>query len=341
MMQSTLTRWLGMPLLFLLILTGPVGAQDQPAATGSQTAPEPVVNGVVIPQKDIDFAVQQIVAQRAQRGEMVPPAALAGLQNLAREQVITEELLVQDSRTRGIEVPDQRIADDLARIRNQFQSEEQYRAQLAAMQMSESELKRKLTRTHAINLLLRSIVADVEVSDEEVKTFYEANPELFKTPEQVRARHILIKVAPEADAARKKEALQEIKEVQKKVRAGEDFAALAEAHSQGPSSVKGGDLNFFGRGQMVKPFEEAAFALQPDEVSDIVETSFGYHLIKVTERREAGVVGFEEARPRIAQNIKKEKEGQMFRDHVAKLRAAADIKNEALEPVASPSGNGG
>jgi peptidyl-prolyl cis-trans isomerase C len=299
------------------------------------------VNGVVIPQKDIDFAVQQIIAQKAQQGEMVPQAALPEVRDFARAQAITEELLVQDSQSQGIKVPEQRITEETARIRQQFDSEEQYQAQLAAMKMTEADLKRRIARNQAVNLLIGSLVADVRVSDEEAKAFYDANPDFFKTPEQVRASHILIKVAPEADEAQKAEALQKIKAVQKKIKAGEDFAALAQTHSEGPSNVKGGDLNFFRRGQMVKPFEEAAFALQADEVSEIVETPFGYHLIKATDRREAGTVSFEDAKPRITQNLKKEKEGQVFRAHLEKIRATADIKHEKVEAPTAQSESGG
>ena len=108
----------------------------------------------------------------------------------------------------------------------------------------------------------------------------------IKKPEQVKASHILVKVDAGADEAKKAEARKKIQEIQQKVKAGGDFEALATENSDCPSKAKGGDLGFFERGQMVKPFEEAAFALKPGEVSGIVETQFGYHIIKVQEKKD-------------------------------------------------------
>ena len=255
--------------------------------------------------------------------------------------MIEEELLFQEANTQGIAITDQRVADELARVKGRFPSEEEFQTTLTALKMSEADLKRKIRRGLTIQQLIGKLVADVEVTEEEMKTFYETNPSLFETPEQVQARHILIKVAPADDEAAKKAALQKIRDIQKQIKAGEDFAQLAQSHSEGPSSVKGGDLGFFRRGQMVKSFEDTAFALEKGEVSDVVETRFGYHLIQVTDRRPAGTIGFEEAKARIAQNIKKEKDGKVVREYLEKLRAQAEIKLQPEDQPAAKTAAGG
>jgi peptidyl-prolyl cis-trans isomerase C len=116
------------------------------------------------------------------------------------------------------------------------------------------------------------VVRDITVTDEDIEH------------EQVKARHILIKVSPDASDVEKKKALEKARDILKKAKEGEDFAKLAETYSDDPGSrQRGGDLGFFGRGRMVKPFEDSAFSLKPGEMSEIVETRFGYHIVKVED----------------------------------------------------------
>jgi peptidyl-prolyl cis-trans isomerase C len=112
-------------------------------------------------------------------------------------------------------------------------------------------------------------------------------------PEQVHARHILVKVDPKADATQKAAARKKIEDIQKQLKNGEDFSELAKKASDCPSNAKGGDVGYFGRGQMVKPFEDAAFSLKPGEVSGIVETEFGLHLIKVMDKKPEKIMDYQ------------------------------------------------
>jgi peptidyl-prolyl cis-trans isomerase C len=322
--------------LIIFVAAVTVNAEDQ-----TSSPPMATVNGVAISQENFNFEFQQEIGRRAQGGQPVNEEMIPMVQQQVRERLIEEELLYQDTQAQGIVVGDQRVADELAGIKQRFPSEEEFQTALTTLKTSEDELKRKIQRSFAIRELISKLVADVHVTDEEIKTFYDGNPSLFVAPEQVQARHILIKVAPEAEADQKKKARQKITAVQKKIKSGEDFAGLAQTYSEGPSSVKGGDLGFFQRGQMVKPFEDAAFALKKDEVSDVVETRFGYHLIQVTDRRPEGTISYEDAKPRIAQNIKKEKDGQIVREHIKKLRAKADIQPQSVAaPPAKPTTGG-
>ncbi len=336
-MLSNLYRWTGVFLMFL-VATGIATAQDQAPDSPSVAT----VNGVPISQEDFDFEFQQTIGQMAQQGQMVGEESMPMVRESVIGRMIEEELLYQDTQARGIEVVEQRVSQEMARVKARFGSEEEFQKTLSTLKISEDDLKRKIRRGLAIQQLIGQLVADVQVSDDEMKAFYEENTNLFQTPEQIQASHILIKVAPEADDDQKKAAQKKIRDLQKKVRAGEDFAELAKSHSEGPSSARGGDLGYFGRGQMVKPFEDAAFALEKDEVSEVVETRFGYHLIKLTDRRPAGTIEYEEAKERIAQNIKKEKDGQVVRQHLEMLRAKAEIETRtgAMSPTAAPATGG-
>ena len=164
------------------------------------------------------------------------------------------------------------------------------------------------------------------VTPQEVKAFYDGNPDIFKTPEMVRASHILVKVEEGASGEDKAKALEKIKTIQKRLQSGEDFAKVAQEVSDCPSKDDGGDLNFFHKGQMVPPFEKAAFALKPGETSDIVETEFGYHIIKLTDKKEAGTMSFDDVKSRIQQQLINEKMTQEYHKYVEALKSRAKIE---------------
>ena len=165
------------------------------------------------------------------------------------------------------------------------------------------------------------------VKPEQVETFYKNNPDQFTQPERVKASHILISVPETADAAAKAAGQDQGRADSQGVKAGKDFAALAKQHSQDPgSAVNGGDLGFFQQGQMVGPFNDVAFSLKPGAISDLVETQFGYHIIRVAEKQPARTVPLEEVRPQIEQylqNRNRETETQAF---VKALRAKGKVE---------------
>ena len=163
--------------------------------------------------------------------------------------------------------------------------------------------------------------SQVTVSEADVTRFYEdRKEERFAELEQVRARHVLVKLAPGADDAAKAAARKKAEDVLAKAKAGEDFAELAKKSSDDPGSAsKGGDLGLFPRGRMVPTFDQAAFALQAGELSDVVESPFGFHVIKVEEHRQAGVKPLDEVRAEITEVLKKERGLDM-----ARLQAETD-----------------
>ena len=126
-------------------------------------------------------------------------------------------------------------------------------------------------------------------------------------------------------------ARKKIEKIQQKLQQGEDFAALAKEFSQGPSSFKGGDLGYFGRGQMVKSFEKAAFGLMPGDASDIIETRFGYHLIKVIERKPETLIAFEDIKDRLGQYLMQEKVRREVSSYVQKLKEKAKVERLLTE----------
>ncbi|RME42954.1 MAG: peptidyl-prolyl cis-trans isomerase, partial [Deltaproteobacteria bacterium] len=178
----------------------------------------------------------------------------------------------------------------------------------------------------------------IEISPEQIAAFYEENRDRFRVEEEIHARHILVKSSPDASAAEDEAARKKAEALLAKIRQGADFASVARENSDDLSNRdKGGDLGFFGRGRMVPPFEDAAFALLPGEVSDVVKTRFGYHIIKLEEKREARQKSLEEVSDEIAAELKAE-EARKRAEAAAKAFAEALQNPEDFEKVAQQQG---
>ncbi len=286
-----------------------------------------VVNGTAIPRAEFDREMARIKQQFLSRGEKLSGSRLSEIEGEVLETLINRELLYQESRKKGITIDEARIDEELGRLKKRFGSEEKFKSALKETKITEAELRSHFRQGMAIQQFIdEEFARKVKVTEKEARKYYDENREIFKQPEQVRASHILIKVDPGADESKKKEARKRLEALQKKLKEGEDFAKLAREFSEGPSSSRGGDLGYFGRGQMVKPFEDAAFALKPGEVSGIVETRFGYHLIKVIDRRPETVIAFEEIKERLGEFLKQEKVKKDVALYVEKLKEKAKIE---------------
>lgn len=179
-------------------------------------------------------------------------------------------------------------------------------------------------------LITEEIEKKAGINDEEVRQYYDAHPEEFRVY-RIRARHILVNSEKEA------------KEVQARLKGKEKFEDLARKLSRDEGSrEQGGDLGYFSRGQMVPEFERAAFSLKPGEVSGIVKTPYGYHLIKMVDRQESGPYKFEEVKERLKQRLLAEKQKKRFEEWMTELRSQANVKiEEGLLPIKEePEGEG-
>ena len=190
---------------------------------------------------------------------------------------------------------------------------------------------------HAREQLIEMKTADIaSVTEEDAREYYDSNADRFNTPERIRASHILVKVNEGDTEIVRQQKKEKIDGIHAQLVAGGDMAELARANSECPSSEKGGDLGFFGRNQMVKPFEDAAFALEVGEISPVVETNFGYHVITVTEKEEAGVTPFEDVKDSIIDYLAGMKKQDAMNTYMTSLRDAATIEyaDSALAPPA-------
>lgn len=243
------------------------------------------------------------------------------------DQLVSAELLYQAALKLEIKDLDKQVDAKMAQARSRFGNEADFDKAIHNLDMSEKDL-REYTRRDVIiaNFVSSTIVPKIVVSEEESKKFYDQNIDKFRQDEKVRASHILCGIDVKASAEEKKKAREKAEKLRKELAGGADFAKLAKENSTCPSSKQGGDLGFFGRGQMVPPFEQAAFALKPGEISDVVETQFGYHIIKQTERTKAETVPFDTVRPKIEEYLKSQKVNAAVADLMTELRKTAKIE---------------
>ena len=297
-------------------------AKDEPGKIAAK------VDNRTIDMKTFEQEVAKYMMQyRGAQGNL-PPAFMQQIRTQAINTLINREVLLQESEKRGIKADKEEVQEGIKSIQNRFPSQEKFQEALKNLNLTQSDFEQQYMQQSKIQTLLdQEIISKIKIKEDEAKAYFDANSTQFDQKEQVRARHILIKVEQTADENTKADAHKKLVEIQKKIISGEDFAEMAKQHSQGPSNVKGGDLGYFGKGQMVKPFEEAAFKLAAGEVSDIVETRFGYHLIKVEDRKAPKKAEYAEKKEQIMAKLKNERVQKEVNTFINKLRQEAKIEN--------------
>ena len=283
------------------------------------------VNGEDVTRTEFEEYVQNL---EGRAGGPVPAEQRDQVYRGVLDQIVGYKLLLQESKARKVAIPDADVEARIGEIRKQFPSEDVFMQMLIQRKMSLEDIRNDARQDMAIAKLIETeIAAKAAVKPEQIQDFYAKNPDQFKQDERVRASHILIAFPEKADAAAKAQAKTKADQVLNDVKAGKDFAALAKQHSQDPgSAVNGGDLGFFQKGQMVGPFNDVAFTLAPGAVSDVVETQFGYHIIKVAEKQPSRTVPLEEVRPQVEQYLQNQNREQETEAFVKSLRSKGKVE---------------
>ncbi len=311
----------------MLLISALVCSTAAFAEKGSTPGQVATVNGAVITRQAFDREMSMIQQRQAASGQPLDRSMLMKWQDKILEGLIERELLYQEIQKAGVKAAPESVDNQLNQIRKRFPDEKAFEKSLSDMGLSEAELRSRIEKELAIQKWIETnFLEKSTVSEEEMKAYYDGHPEMFVQKESVRARHILIKVDPKASETEKAEARKKIEAIQKKLKEGGDFEALAKEFSEDTSRDKGGDLGYFTKGRMVKPFEDAAFSLSVGQVSPIVETTFGYHLIEVVDKKPEGKISYEDAKERIQQVLKNEKVRTQLRAHIDDLKAKADIQ---------------
>ncbi|MGL5713115.1 MAG: peptidylprolyl isomerase [Paraclostridium sp.] len=257
------------------------------------------------------------------------------LKKVILDQMIQEEVIYQEAKKENLEAKEEDINTKFNELKESISNDEEYAKFLKDNGIDDEFLKYQLIKDMSIQNYKEKFDKETEVSDNDMKKYYEENKDKY-IENEVKASHILISTVddktnePLSDKD-KKEARKKIEEIYTKVKAGEDFTELARQYSQDEySAVNGGNLGFFGKGKMVVEFEETAFSLEKGEVSEIIESQFGYHIIKVTDKKYK-----EHSFDEVRDDIKEQLLYQQYSEQVGKIQEDADIEKNEKEALKS------
>lgn len=314
------------------------GATPAPGAAAGKAAPaapKPVpaqlpdviarVNGATIERGEFERAVKSL---EAQAGGPVPAEQRDTVYRQMIDQLVAMKLLSQESVAKKVTVPDTEVDGRVQQVKGQFPNEQAFTAALAERQMTPDKLKAEIRQQmQAMKLVETEIVPTVTIGDADLNDFYTKNPDKFQEPEAVHVSHILLRLPQNADEAAKKKARSEAQSVLAQLKKGGDFAALAKQYSQDAGSApNGGDLGFVAKGSTVPAFDEAAFKLKAGQLSGVVETPFGFHIIKMIAHRDARTVPLQEVKPQVEQFLKQQRVQEKTAAYVEKLKAKAKVQ---------------
>lgn len=258
-----------------------------------------------ITDKDIIKALTPQLLQVQMSGQKINQDKIKDMATGFIDGLIQRTILTNLAKKEDVK-PDMKQAEEyLEQTIQRMGGEQGFKQMLTMTGKTKKELLDELSMDMAIQKWIQEgIASKIEVTDDQAEVFYNENKKDFSSSSEIKTSHILLKLEEDADDKKKDETKKKISDLLKELKDGADFAELAKKNSDCPSSSKGGDLGFFGKGRMVPAFEEAAWSLKVGEISDVVKTRFGYHIIKLTDRKEGGTQKLEEVSEKIKNYLK-------------------------------------
>lgn len=328
-MKSSLRR-LWLLATAAVFLPGLAPAEDKKSSNVELPDPVAIVEGEKISRADLQNTFKSALASSG-----INPDDLTAEQKMAGYREILDELIIDrliSRKASSVEIKDAELEAELGKVKSQFPSEDVFKAEMAKAGETETSFRDNVKKMMQQQKWMEAQLGDqTKVDDAEIKKFYDENKKEFEHPELVRASHILIRVPEGADeatvAAKKKAADAALARVTTKK---EDFTAVAKEVSEEPgASESGGDLNFFPKDRMVPEFANAAFAMKSGEISkEPVKTQFGWHVIKVTDRKPAGTMDFDEVKEQVGFYLQGSKRREAVRGVIDGIRGDAKVENK-------------
>ncbi len=326
-------------LLLSALLQFPASVQAAPTNDAALFT-DPVLatgKGFEVKRSQVDEAFVNYNANVASAGRSIPEADKPTVRAKLLDHIIVNNILIKKAGESDKAAIKKKVDDDIADARQRAGSQEAFDLEIKATGMTYDQVVNKMFEEQVCRrVLVHDTTNGIVIPDEDVKKFYADYPEKFKIAEHVKAAHILIGTLDPATQQPlppdvKKDKLKLAKEIEARAQKGEDFAALVMKYSDDPGSKsKGGEYDFT-RGQMVPEFEAAAFSMKTNQISDLVETKFGYHIIKLLEKTPASTVDYAKAEPDIRGYLIEQAAEKVLPDYLRKIKSDADVK--ILDPA--------
>jgi peptidyl-prolyl cis-trans isomerase C len=319
------SKTLAFLVLSCLSICGAAVAEESDPAPSDVNPVVATVNGDAVYAAQISLVMRSVAEDFKQQGQEVPPTEQ--IMQIATSQAIEQKLLAQEARRFGMRADESRVTQRMEAAAQQAGGRAALQAGLNQGGSNLDQLENMYRELELGRLYIMSrIQPTIQVTDDEITEFFTANPQFFSIDEQVHARHILIRVEPDATDDQLRQSFERAQRARARAITGEDFATLARELSDGPGAPDGGDLGFFTKSRMIEPIADAAFALQPGEISPVVQTQFGYHVIKVEERRPPGELPLDQARDQARSMIVNQKTMEKVGELLKNLSESADIE---------------
>jgi peptidyl-prolyl cis-trans isomerase C len=245
----------------------------------------------------------------------------------ALDGLIDRQLLLQEAKAAGVSVDDSTHQWFVRQFTQAVGGDAGVDRLIKSVGCSRYELEQVIRKDLIIRSFLESsVMQTIEIPDSIAFSYFEQNPDQFWVPDSVRARHIILRASPDDTEADKEAKKQTLRDLARRVKEGEDFAELAKQYSEGPSAPRGGDLGYFTKRDMVPAFSDVAFGLEEGEVSGVVETAFGYHLIQVVDKKPGRKLEYDEISQGLKEQLKQHYYAQSVQNHLQKNRSVAIIE---------------
>jgi peptidyl-prolyl cis-trans isomerase SurA len=286
-----------------------------------------VVNQEIITLSEVESRSSLLKEEREGKDRLAIRQRTYEFHRKALDQIIDEKLIDQEIKRAGIKVTGKEVeaAVEEIRRRNNLTQEEFENALVKEGLNPDSFRKQVEKRLQRVRLIQRSVRVDYSAGEKELREFYQKNIERYRTKESYRASHILLHVRKEAAPAEVRETQKKCQAVLERIKGGADFAEMAVLYSDDASAKGGGDIGFFTKGELLPSFEHEALRLQVGETSGVVRTQFGFHIIKLTERR-SGVPPFEEIRKKVETDYYEKESETAFTKYLSTLKEKAIIE---------------
>lgn len=296
------------------------------------------VNGAPITDESVNAVVKSILVER---GGAPSSEEIAQLSDAALESLIDLELLYQAAVKQQLHVTDDDVQAEIARSKQRLGGEEAFAAALQRSGLNQARLIYETRKTLMVERLMDQLTSGGKIDLDAERRFYDENSQAFQHGEEAHLHDLVVRVEPTAAQAERDKARQLATELHNQLRGGADFARFAKTYGVDPESAgRGGDRGFVAREAMAPPLAAAAFSLPIGQLSEVIETPAGYHVIRVIARRPAGVLSFEEAHPAVTQALRETQRRQKQQAYVAELRTKATIERPTPVPIGTGDSRG-